>query len=530
MKHFVVKFVDEGKEIRIHEGATLLDAANAVDIALNTVCGGAGTCGKCRVVLVDTGQEVAACQTTIDRDMLVRIPAASRLFRPKILSGGVKRDREIESNIWRKYEALAGKGMILGSAVDIGTTTVVLKLIDMRKGTCLATETALNSQSRYGDDVISRISFGSSEEGFRELRKSIAGCIDGLLGKACSEANVSRKDVYEVCCVGNTTMGHVMAGLPIEQLGQSPYKAYELNAVEMSVEEAGIQMNEAGSVRVGENIAGFVGSDTVAVGLAVDIACAAEMTLVVDIGTNGELICGTSENLLSASCAAGPALEGARIKYGSRGVDGAIEAVVINSEDIDIDVIGGGNARSICGSGLVDAIAVMLELGVIDMTGRFISAEDAKSRLSEKIAARVIEEEGGAGFVLSWQSQGQPKVILTQKDVREMQLAKAAIRTGIELLLKRLGISACQVDRVLMAGAFGNYIRAQSALRVGLLPKVELSKIHFVGNAASSGAEMMLLSDAGRQEAGDIARQVNYVEIANEPAFGNIYAECMLFE
>jgi uncharacterized 2Fe-2S/4Fe-4S cluster protein (DUF4445 family) len=253
---------------------------------------------------------------------------------------------------------------------------------------------------------------------------------------------------------------------------------------------------------------------------------------VVDIGTNGEIILGTKDKMYAASCAAGPALEGARIGQGGRAIDGAIERIVMNTHDIDLDVIGGKHPRTICGSGLIDAVALLVELGIVDATGRFVSPLDLDGKLPEKILARIIQQDNDQyAFVLAHNCEGhEPPVVLTQKDVRETQLAKAAIRAGIKLLQKKLGIADMEIEQVLLAGAFGNYIRRKSAWKIGLLPNVPLDRIHFVGNAASSGAQMTLTNKTCRTLAGTLARQIEYVEIAHDPEFTMAFAESIMFD
>jgi len=345
----------------------------------------------------------------------------------------------------------------------------------------------------------------------------------------CEAAEIESNAIYEVCIVGNTTMNHLFLKFPVTELGQAPYRAHSVDAHDVSPERLGLHVNPEGNIHTVENIAGFVGSDTTAVALAVEMDSVSGMTLVVDIGTNGELVLGDGKRLYAASCAAGPALEGARIRHGSRAAEGAIEAVVIDDGDIGLDVIGEAPPRSICGSGLIDAVAVLLELGVIEATGRFVSPQQAQERCSEAVRARLMEVDGQQAFCLAFDRHGsQPAVVLTQKDVREFQLAKGAIQAGIQLLLRKTGREASGLESVMLAGAFGNYIRPRSAVRVGLLPDVPLERIHFVGNAAASGAEMLLLSDECRQRSAALARKIEYVEIAHERDFGDVFAEAML--
>ena len=530
MKHFTITFRPDDKQISIHSGATLIEAAGQAGIILNNICGGKGTCKKCLVYLEPGSRKVLACQHRIESDLMVTIPAASRYFEQRILTEGIETGLQIQPDIHRKYLQQGSASMIFGLAVDIGTTTIVARLIYMAAGQCQATEAALNPQTRFGDDVISRIAYAETDKEFAELHETIIDCINDMIAKLCKQAAIEPNDIYEMCVVGNTTMNHIFLGLPISQLGQAPYKAHSLDAHDVSPEELGLNINPAGNIHTVENIAGFVGSDTTAVAHATEIESAEEMTLIVDIGTNGEIVLGTKDKLYAASCAAGPALEGARITCGSRACDGAIEAVVINEDDIDLDVIGNIPPCSICGSGLIDAVAVMLDLGIINGTGRFAEPKTLEHKLPPAIFARLIKQDGGPAFILAQAADSNKQsVFLSQRDIRQMQLAKGAIRAGIKLLQQKINLEDSDVKRILLAGAFGNYIRRESALRIGLLPIVEVERIHFVGNAAAAGAQMVLLSRQCRDKTGELARKIEYVEIAHEPGFQDVYADSMLF-
>jgi uncharacterized 2Fe-2S/4Fe-4S cluster protein (DUF4445 family) len=527
MEHFRVVFEPDGKNVLIHQGATLVEAASRAGIILTTPCGGKGTCGKCTVKLEPSGQTVLACKHLVQGGLRVTIPPESRFYEHKILEHGIRPAGDIEPTIVNRYRQIAGQGPIVGVAVDIGTTTVVAKLIDMADGRCIATRSTLNPQTRFGDDVVSRINYAQSPVNLAELQKVIVDCINDLIRKLCHDSRIQPSRIYEACVVGNTTMNHIFLQFPVEQLGRAPYKAWSVDAHDVPPTELHLDMNAAGNVHCVENIAGFVGSDTTAVALAVDVESAVETTLVIDIGTNGELVLGMAGKLYAASCAAGPALEGARIQYGSRAADGAIEAVVVNEDDISLDVIGRSAPRSICGSGLIDAVAVLCDLGIIDATGRFVEREQLR-QLPGPIASRIVQSNGQAAFCLAFSRKtSQPAVVLTQRDVREVQLAKAAIRAGSRILLNRLGLRDGDIQSVLLAGAFGNYIRPTSAIRIGLLPNVPLDRIHFVGNAAASGAQMLLFSDECRERAARLARKIQYVEIAHEKDFTDIFADAM---
>ena len=530
MKHFNVTFRPDGRQISIHAGATLMEAAGQAGIILNTTCGGKGTCEKCAVNLEPTKEQVLACQYHINSDLTVTIPISSRFFEQKILAEGIEAKTKIQPDIYKKYLKVDSTDKIFGLAIDIGTTTVVAKLIDMTNGQCLATQADLNPQTKYGDDVVTRIAYAQTEAKSAELHTVIINCLNKLTAKLCNQASIKPKNIYEMCVVGNTTMNHIFLKLPIAQLGQAPYKAFSLDAKDLTTDELALQINPDANIHTVENIAGFVGSDITAVALAVDINSAQDLTLVVDIGTNGEIVLGTADKLYAASCAAGPAFEGARITCGSRAAEGAIEAVLVNDNDIDLDVIGNCPPRSICGSGLIDAVAVLLDLGIIDTTGRFDNPGKLENKLPPAILSRIIEQAGQPAFVLAHETDaGGKKVLLNQKDIREVQLAKAAIRAGIKLLQKKIGIEDDDIKHILLAGAFGNYIRRESALRIGLLPDVPAERIVFVGNAASSGAQIILLSSRSRTQARKLARRIKYVEIAYEKEFECVFTDSMSF-
>jgi uncharacterized 2Fe-2S/4Fe-4S cluster protein (DUF4445 family) len=532
MKHFTVTFQPDGRRVSIHPGATLLEAAGLAGIVLNTICGEKGTCRKCAVILQPGGQIVLACQHSVTENLTVLVPSDSRFVEHKILTDGASRKDAAQPDIYKKYLSAAGTRPILGLAVDIGTTTVVVKLIDMKTGRLIATSATLNPQTKFGDDIISRIGYARTDKKLKELNQLIVSRLNDLIVDCCRQADAQSSDIYETCVVGNTTMHHVFLRLPVTQLGEAPYKAFSLDADDSPPVALGLHVNPKGNVHTVANIAGFVGADTTAVALATSLDSAGQVTLVIDIGTNGEVVLGTKDKLLAASCAAGPAFEGARITCGSRAADGAIEAVVLDKHNIAIDVIGGGKPASICGSGLIDAVAVMLDSGVIDFTGRF----KPKTSVHSSIAKRVTKikhkhstgKDDGLVFVLAYHGH-TPAVYLTQQDIREVQLAKAAIRAGIQILQHRLKVADADIKQIYLAGAFGNYIRRQSALRIGLLPNVPIDRIHSVGNAASSGAQLILVSSRCRTLAANLAKQIEYVEIANDPLFQSTFADSMLF-
>ncbi len=533
MKHHSVTFSPEGHSISIHDGATLVEAAGQAGIVINTTCGGGGTCQKCEVFILPERQKVLACQYRVESDLIVEVPARSRFFEQQILRHGIDRQVAIAPPIRQHLPELKEADHVYGVAVDIGTTTIVANLVDMATGRSLANAAAGNPQIPYGDDVVSRIAYAESPIGLDTLQAAVVRCLNELIEQLTVQAKVPARCIFEVTVAGNTTMTHILLKFPLRQLGQAPYTAHSTKAQDRSAGQLGIAINPRGNVHVIQSIAGFVGADTVAAAVAVGMHEVDVMTLLVDIGTNGEIVLGTKDNMYAASCAAGPALEGARISQGGRAVKGAIESVVVcpDGTDIDVDVIGACPARTICGSGLIDAVAVMLELGLLDATGRFLPVEQLRGNVAPAVLNRVVQHHGQPAFVLAGAGDDDhDAVLITQKDIRETQLAKAAIRSGIRLLQKKMRISDSDIRQVLLAGAFGNFIRRESAIRIGLLPRIDPDRVHFVGNAAGSGARMVLLSSECRRLSGELADRIRYVEIAHELDFQTVFADELMFE
>lgn len=458
-------------------------------------------------------------------------PAAKEGFTAVLFSYSLDQEHTgSDYPIFRLAAAEVGdtSASLYGASIDVGTTTVVVNLVDLNTGQVIATASGANPQARYGADVISRIQYASDPHRATHLQRCILEGLERLIGQAAESAGILRDHIYEVVAAGNTTMNHFLLNLPVVQLGQAPYRAYSLLACEKNASTMNLTICPEGRLYTIENIAGFVGSDTVAAALASGMDIPEGPTLLVDIGTNGELVLCAGEKLWAASCAAGPALEGAGITFGSPAQDGAIQRVLINEKDIDTDVIGGIEARTICGSGLIDAVSVLLDLGIIDETGRFAEQEMFFPPLPKAIACRVTEYEGQPAFVLS-DPNAEAIVALTQKDIRQFQLAKAAIRAGIRLLCAEAELPEEKLGRILLAGAFGNYIQRESAVRVGLLPGPGVERIHFVGNAAGAGATMVLISQSARALASGLARRISYVEIAHQTRFQEAFSECLLF-
>lgn len=419
-----------------------------------------------------------------------------------------------------------------GLAIDIGTTTTVAYLMDLNTGKAIASSALTNPQKAYGADVISRITHAS--KGLAELKQLQDLVISGLneiITDIIRQRGVKREEIYEAVVVSNTTMSHLFMGIDPTYLAPAPFIPAFRQAIEVEARELGLNILDTGHVFLVPNVAGYVGADTVGVMIAAKIDQLEGNTLAIDIGTNGELILAGGERMLTCSTAAGPAFEGAEIKHGMRAADGAIERVVIK-EDVELETISHLKPIGICGSGLIDAVGEMARVGVIQDTGRIVSKPEEMEKLPAKVAERIIKTNEGYEFVIAWakDSGTGENVVLTQKDVRELQLAKAAIRAGVSILMKDMGISLEQLDRVLLAGAFGNYISKASALQIGLLPNIPIEKIDTVGNAAGDGAKMILLSHVERKKAQDLASHSDHIELSTRADFQDEFVDALSFE
>ncbi len=415
-----------------------------------------------------------------------------------------------------------------GVAVDVGTTTVVAYLCHLPTGELLATASDLNPQAQYGEDVISRLRVATTEPDGRErLGEAVSGVINQLIAEAAKQAGVSPAQVYEVAVVGNTCMTHLLLGVPPDGLTALPFVPSFRSAQRVRAEDLGVSVHPRGEVYVAPNIGGFVGADTVGVILASELDQADGLRVAVDIGTNGEIVVAKEGRLYACSTAAGPAFEGARIAQGMRAATGAVDQVEVG-EEVTRHVLGDTLPRGLCGSGLVDLVAGLVRQGVVDESGRLLPAEEATSA-PEGLRRRLLRDAAGVVFVVAAAEEsafGKP-VCLTARDVRELQLAKGAIFAGVTLLLARLGHSPEEVEELLLAGAFGNYIRRESAVAIGLLPSLPLERIRPIGNAAGLGARLMLSSVSLRRRAEEIAGRVEHIELSQQEGFYDRFAEAM---
>lgn len=591
-----------GLRVEVEAGTTLLEAGQAAGVVGAAVCGGKGTCGKCRVRLV-TGElspltpaernllsetEVSlggrlACQARALRDVKIYVPPESLARAQRLQVEGLEQgvvpmpaivpvdvaldspslqdlrsdsvrvkqalgDAGVEDPVidlpvlsdlsarlrdhaWRVRLALRGREVVavlprdaglLGLAVDVGTTKLAAYLVDLTTGSTLAKLAASNPQIAFGEDVVTRIGYANErEDGRWLLQDRLVASLNGLVRDLCARTDTVREHIVDAVVVGNTAMHHLFAGLPVRQLGEAPYVAAVTECLSIRAQALGLDLANGAFVYLPPNVAGYVGADHVAMLLATEATRKGKRIVVaVDIGTNTEISLVAGGRHLACSCASGPAFEGAHIQFGMRAAPGAIERVSIDGDLIHTQTICSQPAVGICGSGILDAVAEMCRVGILNRAGRILTAHP-----------RVGEGENGKELVLvpAKASGNGRDVLVTRSDVNEVQLAKGAIRAGVEALLEESGVDRDDIDEFIVAGAFGTYIDVESAIRVGMFPPLLPERFHQVGNAAGIGAKQMVISTAKRREAAVIAQHIEYIELTAYPKFSDIYVDALMF-
>jgi len=420
-------------------------------------------------------------------------------------------------------------GACYGVAVDIGTTTIVGMLIDLNTGAEVAIYSCLNPQKQYGDDVISRIDYTRSyPDGLSKLNSLIINQLNDMLGFFCSKYDIPPACIYHMNLVGNTVMIHILSAVSVDSIAISPFNPVFTRFVGARGKDFGLDMCPEGLVTVLPTPAGYIGADTIACLSACGMAAQPGQALMIDIGTNGEIALGNRENIVACAAAAGPAFEGGHIECGVGGIAGAINKVRLDKSHVSYTTIDDAPAMGICGSGLVDAIAGMLKLGLIDSTGKIITRQEARERFSIDIVSRLRECSGKPCFLIAAKEAGaQRNIYIAQKDIREVQLAKAAIMAGIKVLLHECKADYDDIETVYLAGGFGNYIDMDSATAIGLIPVELRDKIVPIGNGALTGAKLSLKSSDQMAEAGRIYKLIRYVELSSRPDFQDLFVDCM---
>jgi uncharacterized 2Fe-2S/4Fe-4S cluster protein (DUF4445 family) len=601
-----IRFTPSDKEVRVPTGVPIFDAASWNGIAIDSTCGGHGTCKKCKVQIIEGGVPVQAldrrafsqeqldegwrlaCVARTATDLVVDVPPMTT--RPKAATFGVGRQVILRPAVQKRFIELAEPSLhdqrtdsqrvfdelddleltvdldvyrtlgqtlreadfkvtavvaddrliavepgdttarAFGLAFDLGTTTVVANLMDLTTGTPAAVVSMLNKQQPFGADVIARISATMLDtDALAHLQQLAHETLDTLAREACAEAGVESDEIYEVALAGNATMVQLALGINPEPLGVAPFIMAARQFENVRAADLGVTAHRGARATVVPALGAYVGGDIIAGALASGMDRDKRIRLFVDIGTNCEIVIGDGERIMSTAAPAGPAFEAASIRCGMRAAPGAIEVVKVTEGDIELQVIGDEPAVGLCGSGLVDAVAELVRVGVIDASGRFAD-RDKVMETDPKLAERMTLIGEEKVFVLAdpIEPDADP-VVLSQRDVRELQFAKAAIATGWHLLFEDFGVKESDIQQVLLAGSFGTYLSAASAVRIGLVPKIPVLRIVSAGNVAGEGAKMVLLSAAERHGMTTLLREIEYVELSDRTDFQDRFVEQLAF-
>ncbi len=445
---------------------------------------------------------------------------------PDVLRTG---DWKVTVTVWQNHEIIrVESGRVetnVGLAVDIGTTTVAGYLTDLNTGEVLATESMMNPQVSYGEDVMSRITYCmlNEEDGLKELQETIVEGLNTIAKNAAKRVDLAPEDISEMTIVGNTAMHHLLAGLPVRQLAMAPYVPAVGEALDLPVGEIELDINPGAFIHLPPNIAGFIGADHISMMLSTDVWQKEDNVIALDIGTNTEITLAVGGRMLSCSCASGPAFEGAHIRDGMRAAPGAIERVQIKNGQPNIYTIGEKSPVGICGSGILDAVAELLKDGIIDHRGSF---QEGAPNVREGMSTQQKEF-----LLVPSKDTGHGKdIAVTRSDINEIQLAKSAIRSGLEILLEEGGIAVGDIEEFIIAGAFGTYLDVGSAMTIGMFPELPRDRFRQVGNAAGTGAQQMLISAERRRVADEISERVEYIELTTHAGFEKAFMKALFLD
>lgn len=521
---------------------TILEYCSSHGIAgIETPCGGKGTCGKCKVTVTKPYyKDVLACRTRICDGMEIIVgrkeSTGTKEDSMVVLTNGgnlsEKFNEHVNRNVVLKEETVNESEKVESNAgtlaaCDIGTTTVVCYLIDKETGQIISTRSSANPQRSFGADVLSRIEAAgrieaSSEPGLKIMQTQIVSLLNGFISEMLTECGRTKVSRFSVA--GNTVMCHLLMGISPEKLGKAPFMPDEYFGREFNPLDIGIENCQ--TMIIFPAVSGFVGGDITA-GM-METVNRNELTLYLDIGTNGEMALGKGDRYVCCATAAGPAFEGAQIELGMPASKGAVDKVWLEGRRIKYSVIGNDRPVGLCGSGLIDALAVLLKAGIIDENGTILSGQELPI-LFRSYVFEVEAEDAAQSTETSLAVHIAPGVYITQEDIRKLQLAKGAIAAGIDILFKEYGCKPCDLDILTFAGGFGNYIDKASAAAIGLFPQELLDKAKEVGNAAGNGAVSAALSQEAWERAMDISGDMRYIELASYPHFNEMYVEHMNF-
>ena len=531
-----ILFLPDNIKAESEAGELVIHAAAAAGVNISRHCGGAGTCGKCRVSAID-GERFLSPLTLTEKKLLkkeeidfgVRLACCAKISG----SGTLRVIDPVDDPGSRILEGTSGRPVAdwspdrkgLGVDVDLGTTTVVCYLLDLDRHKVIGTHSFLNPQVSYGDDVISRIAASTLQPGtLARMQEMLVEEMNRAFSALTEEAGTVPGALSEVVVAGNTVMEHIFLGISPESIGHSPYSPQFRTHPPVAASELGLIIAPDGAVKLIPNVAGYVGGDIVAGIAAHAVDKEKPLRFFVDIGTNNELVIGSEERMYCCATAAGPAFEGARISQGMRACNGAVEKVAMTEEGVSYEVIGGSVPKGLCGSGLIDVVAMLLREGVIDSRGRMLTHEECTD---ERIKDRLSSDDNRINRFLITDSNDP--VYLTQKDVREVQLAVGAVKVGTEVMMEQMGTTVDGIDEILLAGAFGSNIDIASAITVGLLPKVEREKVRFIFNSSGLGACMALASADFYRATEQTMSRMEYIELSSLKDFQKRFIRSMLF-
>jgi uncharacterized 2Fe-2S/4Fe-4S cluster protein (DUF4445 family) len=522
---FRIDFEPLGRRGQARPGQTLLQVAQSAGVGLASVCGGVGTCEECRVRLASG---TLTLPTLVEEAALSKadLAAGFRLACQAEPLSDVKLDIPPESLTAAQRLQLDGEETHLepqpvvhihgahGLAVDIGTTKLAAYLVNLKTGRTVARAGAMNPQISFGEDIISRIAYAGREpDGAKKLQSVLLNTLNNMLAGLCTEAHVSPVSVLDAVVVGNTAMHHLFAGLPVEQLGHAPFAPAFTGPLAIPAEKLGVNLGPGANIYLPPVIAGYVGADHLAMLLATQAWKSQQNVIALDIGTNTEISLVAHGRITCCSCASGPAFEGAHIHEGMRAAPGAIERARWSDEKILWQTIADQPPVGICGSGILDVVAALLDGGLVKPTGSLKTGN-----------------ESGYVLVPAVQTGLRRDLLVTRKDIHEIQLAKSAIRSGLEILLQEAGLKCSELDEFIVAGAFGTYLDIRSAVHTGMFPPLPLEQFRQVGNAAGVGAKLMLVSETMRKQVEGLARRIGYIELTTRPAFTSLFMEHLSFK
>lgn len=529
-----IVIVNDGTVKNCEAGANLLTELLQAGAFVDNPCNGTGVCGKCKVRIVDGDvSEVSATEETMiheeDLGQGIRLSCMTKVcgdVKVELLQKERKHKVLTEGYVPEFIRDKHDEGY--GVAIDIGTTTVVTALIELKRGREIGSASMINAQKHFGLDVLTRITYEYEHpgEGIEQLRKAIVGSINDMLAQVCRDAGITTKEIQEIDVAANCTMMHMFLGMDARSIGRSPYKPMFLKAQKRTAREIGLHVgvDDSALVYCLPQVSAFIGADIVAGAYVCELEKQNRNVLFIDIGTNGEIVLSQKGRLLCCSCAAGPALEGMNISCGMRAAEGAVEDVQITEHGVKLTCIDGKEPVGICGSGILAVLKELIRTGLVRKNGAFVKKENIPK---EDYRYSMIRVNGKKREFLLCET---PELAVTQGDIRQVQLAKGAILSGFLALLNKAGIGMEELDKVMIAGQFGAHLPAESLTGTGILPKEVEGKIVYVGNSSKTGAYMTLMSEEVKTEMEALAERMEYVELAETENYEKIFTESMLFE